>query len=748
MPPPPIPPKDYHSSRSSLLSPPTYISPSSSNNSFINQDLAEAVRDSVQIKTKPPRPASTSYTRQQQAHDASQQTNLLDISDLANNNNNNNTGVNTNGRTNGPPPPSLAPLVPRRTPSPHLPAEAMSTATAPAQSAFQPTHRYSPSSPDMSSLSIGQQPALPSARMSQLAPRNPFEEDDTEPPAGRIRPPGMGHNHNKSSGAISTEGDGVIQPNRSKFVRSHTGAAASTSSSAGLLGATSPTVPKGKTRRSMSSDSYGFVQDTGPIKELTAGQKKALEDKKGSRHADVIDTWDPTGLGSAMWHHAGPYDAAAPSRNTNLPPAKAPMQAFNGPAVQSPPRTGPTTISLSSPPVVPPKDETSEKPAHRRGTSGARAVNTRRVSGGGLTGQYSTSMPSSGGYFPNMEEPMDEAAIMRRERQREREAKRQALKAAWGTDTPEPFEDFGGSPHEGMVDITEDDVYSPEMTSAPLPGKPARSPGLRFGLGPASPSIKEGEVTSPLGENSPVLRGNGANATGAGGVKRTKSLMQKIKTMRESQGHAGRSSSPRGFGSSDSSTANGNMNGTGTGTYAGSPSSEFPPGSEDRKKPGFFTRTSGRNSPKKSGSGTPGATAPALSQGDSGVAITTTSPDTEADIKLDMEDVALEHMALPTVSSNGYALVESPSSKARALRALRKEQEDARSTSTTTAASAPAPARPKNLPTPPIAPVMPDFNDIVPPPRKNSPLEVPGDAHDGLKRKTSMVKKLRERIAK
>lgn len=47
----------------------------------------------------------------------------------------------------------------------------------------------------------------------------------------------------------------------------------------------------------MSSGSFGLGENSG--KELTAGQRKALEDKKGSRHADVIDTWDPTGLGSA-----------------------------------------------------------------------------------------------------------------------------------------------------------------------------------------------------------------------------------------------------------------------------------------------------------------------------------------------------------------------------------------------------------------------------------------------------------------
>jgi hypothetical protein len=61
-----------------------------------------------------------------------------------------------------------------------------------------------------------------------------------------------------------------------------------------------PPSPVGKTRprRSLSSDSWGLGEKK-ETKELSAGQKKAAEDKKGSRHADVIDTWDPTGLGSA-----------------------------------------------------------------------------------------------------------------------------------------------------------------------------------------------------------------------------------------------------------------------------------------------------------------------------------------------------------------------------------------------------------------------------------------------------------------
>ncbi|WVF72058.1 hypothetical protein IAT40_006870 [Kwoniella sp. CBS 6097] len=811
MPPPLPPPKDksYSSSTNSL----SYLSPPSSFN-YINQDLAEAVRDSVQIKT-PQRDHSQSQQQQQQyqrarpiSHYSSNARGAASGGSILLDTNNSDAGYSTRSG-NGPPLPSLDPLVPRRTPSPNPPLAYSTTNTntntiaeEEDMSVFQPTLGYSQSSPDMSS--IAQQPALPSARMSQLAVSNPFEEDEIEPAGtGRIKPPGNGHNAQKSIGSLGLEGEGLVQPTRTKFTRSHTGAAPSTSSSAHLLGPTSPVSGgvKTRTRRSMSSDSYGFnqQQDSTNMKELTAGQKKALEDKKGSRHADVIDTWDPTGLGTAMWHHSGPYDAAAPSRNTNLPTSKAPMQAFHPPPVQSPPRTGPTTISLSSPPVPPAKDiplDAGDRPPHRRAPSGNRhgiPANSRRVSGGGLTGQYSTSMPASGGYFPAMsDEPTDEAELMRRERQREREAKRQALKAAWGIDTPEPFEDFGGSPHDGMVDINENDIYSPESISAPLPGKPARSPGLRFGMGATSPPIRE-DATSPTHENPPHAR---SGQLGPGGVKRTKSLMQKIKTMRESPNLAVRSSSPRGV---SPTTESG---------LAGSPSSELPPDLEKTKKPGFFSRSSGtgRNSPSKrpgagtgtgtghssttsisgqagTGSGSGSGPGSGLASGaGSGTALAAIPSQSQAQNETDVYEDAAEEL-VPSGNGSGFVLVESPNSKARAMRALKKEQDHHlhhhRSGSHGhglghNGTSAVPANRTKNMPQPPVAPVIPDFDDILPQ-RRGSPLEQDnygggggsgngsgsngngtgtsgglsvnrGD--DGLKRKTSMVKKLRDKMTK
>ncbi|KAG6842265.1 hypothetical protein C0991_000235 [Blastosporella zonata] len=53
--------------------------------------------------------------------------------------------------------------------------------------------------------------------------------------------------------------------------------------------------------------------------------KLKSKSKKGSQHADVIDRLDFTGVGP-MFHHDGPFDACAPSRNRQ--PNKAPIFAW------------------------------------------------------------------------------------------------------------------------------------------------------------------------------------------------------------------------------------------------------------------------------------------------------------------------------------------------------------------------------------------------------------------------------------
>jgi hypothetical protein len=67
-------------------------------------------------------------------------------------------------------------------------------------------------------------------------------------------------------------------------------------------------------------------------------QKHPKSKKKSSQHADAIDRLDFTGVGAAMFHHDGPFDACAPSRNRHR--TKAPMMAWSsGSAHMDPPES-------------------------------------------------------------------------------------------------------------------------------------------------------------------------------------------------------------------------------------------------------------------------------------------------------------------------------------------------------------------------------------------------------------------------
>jgi hypothetical protein len=138
---------------------------------------------------------------------------------------------------------------------------------------------------------------------------------------------------------------------------------------------------------------------------------------------------------------AGPYDAAAPSRNVNQP--KGPIQVF-APSTG----TGKSTSAVPAPPSrktgTIQEESTRSHPSSGQHsapipTASSRQPINRRVSGGGLTGQYSTSIPSGGGYFPDVKAPQDEASLARMDREREKEMKQRALKAAWGIDEREYF---------------------------------------------------------------------------------------------------------------------------------------------------------------------------------------------------------------------------------------------------------------------------------------------------------------------
>ncbi|KZT06019.1 uncharacterized protein LAESUDRAFT_210191, partial [Laetiporus sulphureus 93-53] len=78
------------------------------------------------------------------------------------------------------------------------------------------------------------------------------------------------------------------------------------------------------TRRSHSQDSG--INGTLEMSRAGGRPRTGSSAKKGSSHADVIDRLDFSGVGP-MFHHDGPFDACAPSRNRHR--AKAPMMAWS-----------------------------------------------------------------------------------------------------------------------------------------------------------------------------------------------------------------------------------------------------------------------------------------------------------------------------------------------------------------------------------------------------------------------------------
>lgn len=107
------------------------------------------------------------------------------------------------------------------------------------------------------------------------------------------------------------------QPSRSRTGRSQTVVPSSSANA---------TRPSARGRRSQSQDSALRAPNT------MEKPKPKPHGKKGSIHADVIDRLDFTGVGP-MFHHDGPFDACAPSRNRHR--AKAPMLAWgSNPAEQ------------------------------------------------------------------------------------------------------------------------------------------------------------------------------------------------------------------------------------------------------------------------------------------------------------------------------------------------------------------------------------------------------------------------------
>ncbi|KAG2023554.1 hypothetical protein CC2G_001194 [Coprinopsis cinerea AmutBmut pab1-1] len=238
-------------------------------------------------------------------------------------------------------------------------------------------------------------------------------------------------------------------PTRNRANRSHTSAANPASSR-----------PSGR-GRSHSEDSGNIVE-----KARSSGKSRT---KKGSQHADVIDRLDFTGVGP-MFHHDGPFDACAPSRNKHK--TKAPMHAW------------------------------STKPED-------------------LVQQYGNgAYPSPYAYqaFSNdYPEPPKK--------------KVDAIAEAWGIHEPEPYEEFfaGGGKAEG--DTPASSIYNGKdgrngrSKDDTREGRSRAPVARRPGVPPPQPIfVPEAEIEQP--SSSPP-----ANAPGF--PKRSKSLMHRIRKMRD-----------------------------------------------------------------------------------------------------------------------------------------------------------------------------------------------------------------------
>ncbi|GJE87653.1 hypothetical protein PsYK624_037360 [Phanerochaete sordida] len=236
------------------------------------------------------------------------------------------------------------------------------------------------------------------------------------------------------------------------------------------------------TRRSLSQDSVLRAAQTVE----KAKVKRTIPTKKGSSHADVIDRLDFSGVGP-MFHHDGPFDACAPSRNKHR--TRAPMLAWTSAT-----------------------DEDKDALANARE----------------IPASHQAPYPSPGIYAP-YEPP---------------KKKHDAIAEAWGIHEPEPYEDFsagGGYAGGGHSEFafpgsrhgastarrTKDrEVRDKHLDDA----TPKRQATKRSPIPPPQPIFVpegEGDVSGGAVPSSP----SGPSSPGA--PKRSKSLMHRIRKMRD-----------------------------------------------------------------------------------------------------------------------------------------------------------------------------------------------------------------------
>ncbi|KAJ7038265.1 Pal1 cell morphology protein-domain-containing protein [Mycena alexandri] len=287
-----------------------------------------------------------------------------------------------------------------------------------------------------------------SVAVDARATENPFGDDkaSASPTSRAPPPPPKKRSPPKPRDIVEEVRDTVVvrgSPNR--VARSQTNAQSNSPRHAPQLGP-----------RSVSQDSV-------PV------DKSKKPSKKGSKHADVIDRLDYTGVGP-MFHHDGPFDACAPSRNRQK--SRAPMMAWSGR----------------------PEDAAALKEYN--------------------DSPYPAS-PTAYSAFAGSEYDPPKKKV-------------DAIAEAWGIHEPEPYEEFfagGGGGTNGNTPASS--IYNGKESSR-KPAEPSRprAQARRSQLPPPMPIfVPENTTDNPIVPDSPGSPGSFP--------KRNKSLMHRIRKMRD-----------------------------------------------------------------------------------------------------------------------------------------------------------------------------------------------------------------------
>ncbi|KAG9018967.1 hypothetical protein FRB90_007731 [Tulasnella sp. 427] len=275
-----------------------------------------------------------------------------------------------------------------------------------------------------------------------------------------------------------------------------------------------PSAP-GRPRRSQSEDSSS--QDIRAARAASSRTRsnnavpRAMD--KPSQHADIIDQMDISGLG--MFHHDGPFDAVAPSRNRQHKPHRAPVYAFE------PGGTGPHNV-----PVV-----------DKRLSPLAQATIAAMASSDGPYASANLLPAGPGPDAPNDSFPRGARITPTR---------KMTLTEAWGKAEPEPFEEFSagtigaagrGSARSSLDEAAGYDAYSRRPNNARRgdSGKSSVELPRRTRLPPPQPinlpGARAGGNSLDEPPSSPTY--NSDYGPSKDGLGRKKSLLQRFRKMRE-----------------------------------------------------------------------------------------------------------------------------------------------------------------------------------------------------------------------